>query len=77
MSALDTLPEDAPAAQTWPKRCACGTAHDVASWSALKLLGHCGEWQSHGVRYAVELRDCVCGSTIGIETTLPERKEAA
>ena len=45
----------------------CGRAHDAQGWSELRLCGYVGAYQAHGVRRAVELRHCECGSTIGLE----------
>ncbi len=46
------------------KLCSCGRVHDAEGWRALPLLG----LMRHGA-HAFELRNCVCGSTLGIEVT--------
>lgn len=63
--------EDVPAPQVWPKKCpCCARVHDASAWQCLNLVGFCGAFKAHGVRYAVELRNCICASTIGIEVKL-------
>lgn len=49
----------------WPKVCGCGIQHSVAAWLAAVAVvqdafAHEGE---------LELRDCVCGSTIAVDVT--------
>lgn len=48
----------------------CNHTHDATGWAALRLCGYVGAYQSHGRKYAVELRHCSCGSTIGVEVPL-------
>jgi hypothetical protein len=50
----------------WPKRCLCGAVYDEESWRALLHRGTVVEEET-----TLELRNCVCGSTIAIE--LPQR----
>lgn len=73
LEAVAALPEDAPPApQVWPKVCRCCEAsHSEADWNALQLKGYSGRWQSNGTGFAVELRNCACGSTLGIEGPFP------
>lgn len=42
-------------------RCACGAAYDVEQWAA---LGYVGEQEWAPAEW-IELRNCVCGSTLG------------
>lgn len=45
----------------------CHREHDSAAWAALPLVGYVGSHWAGGKAIAVELRNCVCGSTIGVE----------
>lgn len=50
------------------KKCSCcGKEHDAASWKGLKYVGVM-ETEDETGKYTLELRNCSCGSTIGIET---------
>lgn len=46
----------------WPVRCACGLAYWIGSWKCLAYVGvqECDD-------SSIELRNCVCGSTLGQE----------
>ena len=55
----------------WPKVCACcSTKHSPDEWGALPLVGFVGHFRGVRERYAVELRNCSCGSTLGIDVRL-------
>lgn len=45
----------------------CSRVHADAGWKALPLKGYVGHVKSGGRMYAVELRNCACGSTLGLE----------
>lgn len=47
------------------KRCACGRTYDGDAWAALSLQGEIDNGREVGER--IELRDCLCGSTIARE----------
>ena len=47
------------------KRCACGRTYDAASWASLPSIGEIDNGRGVGER--MELRHCVCGSTIARE----------
>lgn len=65
------MSDDHPVTQHWPRRCkVCEAAIDQAAWSKLQKLGYVGAFRAHGQLYAVELRDCECGSTLGLEVAL-------
>lgn len=53
------------------KICACGIEYSKAQWEALKLLGHQVTDDEVAV-YDLELRNCSCGSTMGIEWVKPK-----
>lgn len=57
----DTLPPHTE--PQFPKRCACGRTYDAETWKALRYVGAMPD----GAGGALELRDCVCHSTIAIE----------
>lgn len=70
--AIADIPHDTHTPLDWPKTCpCCARRFAESSWNSLKLRGYVGAFQANGRRYAVQLRDCVCGSTIGLETELP------
>lgn len=48
----------------WPKQCSCGLAYGAVEWSALALRGHMA--MELGTSPALELRNCSCGSTLGV-----------
>jgi hypothetical protein len=53
----------------FPKQCGCGLSHDEEQWQALRLVGISeGTDKTCGKYYGpdIELRDCPCGSTIGV-----------
>jgi transcription elongation factor Elf1 len=41
----------------------CDTAYDVSTWSALHLVGY----HSYFADEKIELRNCPCGSTMGLD----------
>ena len=50
------------------KQCKCGEAFDVEGWAALALCGYVGAYEgSRGESRVVEMRHCLCGSTIAID----------
>jgi hypothetical protein len=51
---------------TFTKECGCGRFHTAEQWNALRLIGY----QPAGERMLLELRDCLCHSTIAIEVPL-------
>lgn len=58
----------------------CGREFTAEQWAALPTKGHQPSEDETGF-YDLELKDCTCGSTIGVETKLPaidadERKAA-
>lgn len=57
--------DSADIAFVWVKPCGCGRAYGIAAWSALAYVGRMPSGEE-GVE--LELRNCVCGSTISIET---------
>lgn len=55
----------------WPKKCACGAEHTRDGWRKLAFVGRlpsCGE-------DALEIRNCVCGSSIAVEIREIEEEE--
>jgi hypothetical protein len=46
------------------KRCACGRAYTATQWRELRLCGYMGG--AHDDAH-YEIRNCVCGSTIGVK----------
>jgi hypothetical protein len=72
---------DAPAQPAvWPRVCrCCERTHTEAQWNSLTKRGYVGAWRAGGRLYAVELRDCDCRTTLGVEVELdaPERPVAA
>lgn len=53
------------------KRCACGRTYSAAEWSRLRVVGI----QHDGLVGRTELRNCACGSTMGLD--LPTESEQA
>ena len=51
------------------KTCGCGRTHDAAGWAALPLVGHMDLDADGDAR--VELRNCVCRSTLAIDLPAP------
>lgn len=51
------------------RRCSCGREYTHAEWLSLRDRGvqHVPEFGDEPA-YALRLRDCVCGSTMGVET---------
>lgn len=53
---------------------ACAVCHkdyDQEQWGRLEFKGHVGHWRAHGTLYAVEMRNCICGGTMGVEVKDP------
>jgi hypothetical protein len=58
------------------KRCACcERLHTAADWAALAFIGDVLSEDESG-RYCLELRNCQCGSTLGIESLVAEQEAA-
>lgn len=50
------------------KQCKCGESYDAEAWKALPLCGYVGAYEGErGEMRAVELRHCLCLSTIAID----------
>lgn len=47
---------------SWPKRCGCKREHSAADWSRLPYCGELDDGEA-----ILEMRHCVCGSTIAVE----------
>lgn len=63
MSLAEQLADTIPA-PAFPKACTCcETVYDAASWAALRLVGTMDDYAGG----LLELRDCVCGSTLAVE----------
>ncbi len=74
----DVEDNEPPPAQTWPKKCpSCSRVLNAAGWQSLQFAGYVGCVRSNGKRYAVELRHCICTSTIGIQVELPMAQSMA
>jgi hypothetical protein len=58
-------PPSSGSASTWPKRCGCGAVWVATAWHRLENVGI---WDD-GVD-AIELRHCVCGSTISMRVAV-------
>lgn len=55
----------------FPRTCrCCETQYTAATWLKLAKRGYVGAYRAHGRLHAVELRDCECGSTLGVEVEL-------
>lgn len=54
------------------KQCSCERTFTQASWNALVLAGTLETEDDAGQPTTLELRHCVCGSTIAIEFPIPE-----
>lgn len=71
---IDDLPEvtEAPV-PAWPKKCpCCGRIFlTLSNWNSLALCGYLGTVRSGGKWFALELRNCICASTISIEIEMP------
>jgi len=52
------------------KTCSCGREYTRAEWAQLYLVGYQVDPEE-----TIELRNCACGSTMGIELDKPEAKE--
>lgn len=50
----------------FPKTCSCGRSYTAEQWKAQRLVGY----MASGNGGTLELRDCNCGSTISVETSL-------
>jgi hypothetical protein len=48
------------------KTCSCGLSHTAEDWESLRNLG----LQDAGDGFVIELRDCLCKSTIAVEVTV-------
>ena len=67
-----TLPYETPTQWEWPKICrCCDTIYTRQGWGRLHRVGFMGHFRHRGSVYALELRDCVCGSTLAIEVEIP------
>ena len=55
------------------KTCGCGRSYTRAEWEKLHFVG-VQETESSRTRYRLEMRNCICRSTIGVETSTPLRK---
>lgn len=55
-----------------PKRCACGASYNAAGWADLKYKGRMRQKDAP----TLELRDCVCGSTLAVEVPKKAKKQA-
>ena len=64
-------------AQAWPKQCACcDRVFDQQQWDSLTRRGYVGAFRAQGRVYAVELRDCICTTTLGVEVEVPMAQPA-
>lgn len=54
-----------------PKTCACGRVYPPSLWRALPLVGYCAAGLDGDDTRGLELRNCLCGSTLAVEVTLP------
>jgi len=52
--------------ESFPKTCGCGLTHGPHGWRSLRLVGY----QPAGAGTLLELRDCLCRSTLAIEVAL-------
>ena len=48
------------------KKCGCGRRYGPHEWVALRLVGYCGA-ASGDARQVLEMRNCVCGSTLAVD----------
>ncbi len=55
------------------KRCSCGREYTAEKFAALPCRGWVGCFWSDGKARAVELRQCPCESTIGMECVAPKK----
>ena len=53
----------------------CGRAYDAAHWPVLPLVGYVGAASGEETQ-VLELRNCACGSTLGLDVPRPEREAA-
>ena len=53
----------------WPKKCRCGQCWTAESWAALFFVGYA----DGGEDGELELRNCVCGSTLAVQRRAPAR----
>lgn len=59
------------------KRCSCGAQHTAAAWLKLRLVGHTIALKGQAF-FALELRECTCGSCITrriVRTEQPAARE--
>ena len=47
-----------------PKACSCGATYDYFDWAQLPLVGTMDD----GAGGAILMRNCVCGSTLAVES---------
>lgn len=73
-----TRDDDAgPVPEQFPKRCTCcGIKLTPFEWKCLTKRGYVGEYMCGRELRAVELRDCWCESTLGVEVTIDLKGEA-
>lgn len=50
---------------SWLKECSCGRSYDAVAWAALPFVAEIDNGRDAGEH--IELRDCICGSTLARE----------
>jgi len=55
------------------KKCSCGRAYTKEQWERLPVLGHTLTDDAEG-KYDLELKNCSCGSTMGVERKTHDAK---
>lgn len=50
---------------------ACGRHFTAEDWERLERRGYVGHWRAHRKLYAIEMRQCPCNGTMGIEVENP------
>ena len=58
------------------KHCACGRVLDEAAWRELRLVGGMDPEDDERPEYILELRNCICGTTLAIERLVESKPEA-
>ena len=58
------------------KHCACGRVLDEAAWRELRLVGGMDPEDDERPDYILELRNCICGTTLAIERLVESKPEA-